>query len=292
MVELKIGVFLATAKSGEDEQLKDLAQGINKTGDWCFLHKNPTYRECDVAVIHGTTEWIKDKYYNKAKQIIYDNHKGRTIHMDGTILRNSTDKKLYRISLNSVFPSTADYVNQNSSSDRWNTLGIEIKPWRSNGDHILLYLQSNKGWSMKGVDPICWAIDTINTLRKYTDRKILIRCHPSSKFDQKIFNQKNIHFSNLERKYDVKYDMINAWATVMFNSSVSTDNIVNGIPVFLGDNDCLSYPVANTDLSRIESPDLPAREQWCYNLAYSSWTSYEMKNGIVWERFKHRIENG
>ena len=51
----------------------------------------------------------------------------------------------------------------------------------------------------------------------------------------------------------------------------------------------MSYPVANTDLSKIESPDMPDRDQWLYDLGYANWSMHEVENGTVWRRFREHI---
>jgi hypothetical protein len=36
-------------------------------------------------------------------------------------------------------------------------------------------------------------------------------------------------------------------------------------------------------LVKIESPEMPDRDQWLSDLAYCQWTPAEMRSGVVWK---------
>jgi hypothetical protein len=113
---------------------------------------------------------------------------GRTVIADSNLfLYRNTDNPGYwlRYSYDGVFPNTGEYCDQAPDPDRWQTIqaqtGVRLEPWRVQGDHILLCLQRDGGWSMAGWDVIDWAVKTIAEIRKYTDRPIRIRPHPGDK---------------------------------------------------------------------------------------------------------------
>lgn len=286
-----VGVFTSTMVEKKATHLKAFAESVKASGDECFIHNEPTYRECDIAVMLGTTAWKKDHTFNAAKEEIYKHHKGRTIHIDGQVFRSFTDRKYYRVSLDSVYFTQADFVADNCPADRWNHISRTFiplpRPWRKDGDHILLCLQRNEGWSMKGTDPIQWGFDAIKTLRKHTDRKIVVRLHPTNNLTKDDFkNYENVTVSNQEKSYTLLEDLHNCWAMVTYNSSAALEPIVYGVPVFLGDPDCLAKPISNMDLADIENPQMLNRQQWFNNIGYSIWSIPEMKSGEVWKRFR------
>ena len=50
-----------------------------------------------------------------------------------------------------------------------------------------------------------------------------------------------------------------------------------------------NWPVANTDLTKIETPDMPDRTQWLNDLGYKLWSTEEIKSGKVFARFKEKL---
>ena len=75
----------------------------------------------------------------------------------------------------------SDFKNKNSSPDRFNSMGIDIKDWRNKGDHVLVIGQNLYDASLFGIDLELWLINTIKMLLKNTDREIIVRDHPENK---------------------------------------------------------------------------------------------------------------
>ena len=65
--------------------------------------------------------------------------------------------------------------------------------------------------------------------------------------------------------------------------------VFNGIPVFVSEKS-LSYDVGNHNLSTINNPHMPDRQNWANKLSYTEWTTEEIRQGIPWQRIKKRIE--
>jgi hypothetical protein len=74
-----------------------------------------------------------------------------------------------------------------------------------------------------------------------------------------------------------------AWACVTFSSNAAVEAALAGVPVFACDEGSMALPIANRDLSEIERPALPDREQWAFDLAYAQWTLQEFANGSCWQ---------
>ena len=200
-----------------------------------------------------------------------------------------------RYSFDGVFPTTGFYFDQDVDPDRWSQisrdLGISLKPWRTQGNHILICLQRNGGWSMRGLDVIEWMNATILEIRKYSQRPIIVRSHPG---DKKISGYLKISHKSvlLSTKLDLREDLQNAWATVVYNSSPSVASIIEGIPAFLTDpqpQHSQSFTVANTDISKIEDPLLVDRQTWIERLSMCHWKFDELKSGTAWKFFKRYI---
>jgi len=209
---------------------------------------------------------------------------------------NKTNPLHYlRYSFDGVFPTTGFYFDKDIDPSRWakisRDLNLNLKPWRTSGNHILLCLQRNGGWSMRGLDVIQWMNLTIASIRKYSNRPIIVRTHPGDKKIKSILkiNHKNVLLSTKENLVD---DLRGAWATVVYNSSPSVASIIEGVPAFLTDTipqHSQSFDVANTDISNIENPVMPDKQPWVERLAMCHWNFDELKSGEAWQFFKKYI---
>ena len=171
-------------------------------------------------------------------------------------------------------------------------LGLQEKPYRTSGDHILICLQRNGGWSMKNYDVMQFCHDTISRLRQYTDRPIVVRGHPGDKkspFYVKL-NLPNVRVS--QPGTTIQQDLANAWATVIYNSSPGVASLIEGVPVFQLDADpdySMYSEVANFFLENIENPTLHDRQDWLEKISMSHWNFAELKSGEAWDFMRNYV---
>jgi len=277
-------------------------QGVIAVGDTAVAHKEMSVLDCDVALIQGFVhnDGKQMPHLNLRKSAIdrqYKNGK-RSLVVDSNLFLyvNKTNPLHYlRYSFDGVFPTTGFYFDKDIDPSRWikisRNLNLNLKPWRTSGNHILLCLQRNGGWSMGGVSSIDWMNLTIASIRKYSNRPIVVRAHPGDKKIKSILkiNHKNVLLSTKENLVD---DLRGAWATVVYNSSPSVASIIEGVPAFLTDTipqHSQSFDVANTDISNIENPVMPDRQAWVEKLAMCHWNFDELKSGEAWQFFKKYI---
>jgi hypothetical protein len=205
-------------------------------------------------------------------------------------------KTYLRYSFDGVFPTTGFYFDRDIDPTRWakisRDLNISLKPWRTQGEHILICLQRHGGWSMGGLDVQTWLDQTIAQIRQHSKkRQIVVRTHPGDKKIKSILKiyGKDVRLSVNERLVD---DLKGAWATVVYNSSPSIASIIEGIPTFITDHNpqrSQSYEVANTDLSRLENPEMPERKTWIERVSMCHWSFDELRSGEAWQFFKRYL---
>jgi hypothetical protein len=277
-------------------------QGVIAVGDTAVAHKEMSVLDCDVALIQGFVhnDGKQMPHLNLRKSAIdrqYKNGK-RSLVVDSNLFLyvNKTNPLHYlRYSFDGVFPTTGFYFDKDIDPSRWikisRNLNLNLKPWRTSGNHILLCLQRNGGWSMQGLDVIQWMNLIITNIRKHSNRPIVVRAHPGDKKIKSILkiNHKNVLLSTKENLVD---DLRGAWATVVYNSSPSVASIIEGVPAFLTDTipqHSQSFDVANTDISNIENPVMPDRQVWVEKLAMCHWNFDELKSGEAWQFFKKYI---
>lgn len=257
----------------------------------------------DLAVIQG---WVHENsgssaHLNFRRNVIEQQKKAgaRTLAIDSNLFlyKDPGNKNHYlRFSLDGVFPNTGEYFTRTVDPRRWkqikNDIGIDLKPWRLTGEHILICLQRNGGWSMKHNDVIKWCKKIIKELRKYTNRPIVIRKHPGDKkieFRLHEIREKNVIIS---KRNDINDDFENAWATITFNSSPGVASAIEGIPVFVTDPDPLSsqaFDIANFDLKDIEEPGMPERQHWIERIAMCHFNYNDLKDGTAWKIIREYV---
>jgi hypothetical protein len=291
-------------KSGEKSNILNLFyQGVNAAGDTGILHKGFNCVPCDVACIMGYVHKDgKHLPHLDFRQKILDYQKQnnkRTLIADSNLFlyMDKTNPFHYlRYSFDGVFPTTGFYFDTNVDPDRWKKisqkLNVNLKPYRTQGEYILICLQRNGGWSMAGLSVIDWLDTTVKKIQLSSKRHIVVRPHPG---DKKIMNILRIKYKNvsLSTKSSLLDDLQNAWATVVYNSSPSVASIIEGVPAFITDPEpkhSQSYAVANTDLNQIENPVLHERQSWIEKLAMCHWNFDELQSGEAWNFFKRYIK--
>ena len=299
---MKVVAYLAGIPAGDKnlnkrEVLTRFIQGVNQTGDKGILHPSADLVDCDVAIIQG---WQHEHGKTSAHLALRDKvrkfqsaQKNRLLIVDSNLFNyvGETVPRYSRYSFDGVFPTTGVYFWDHPDPDRWQQIsratGITIKPWRTTGDHILICTQRNGGWSMKGLTVVDWLTQTVAELRKHTNRPIVVRPHPGDRRAREYLNQ-----WTLSTKTALVDDLSNAWATITYNSSPGVASTIEGVPVFVTDpvaRTSQAFDVANTDLSKIETPSVFDRQAWVERLAMCHWNFDEIKSGQAWSHIKQYV---
>jgi hypothetical protein len=279
-------------RSRKTEVLEAFAAGAQAQGARVLLQRECQVVPARLAVILG---WVGTKIRGAHIQLRRDviDHqrvsKNLIMPIDGSCFKFVDDHSQFlRYSLDGVFYNRDRYANANSTASKWNqiqqVLGLQLQPWRAQGDHVLVCLQRDGGWSMKGTDMTAWTVNTVRRLRELTSRPIVIRAHPKHRIDLSVLSdltgvRQSLHGTDLTQ------DLAGAWAAVFYNSSASVAAVLAGIPVFATDDDCVAWRMANPDLAQIENPCMPAREQWLYDLSAAHWTDAESRSGAIYRHF-------
>ena len=283
--------------------LKKYAMGVKSAGDAGIVSTAIQYEPADVAVMLG---WVhehgKSAPHLQFRQHVLDQqrrHGKRTVIADSNLFLYHDTKNPHhylRYSYDGVFPNTGEYCDSNPDPARWNRiqqdLGICVRDWRSTGNHVLVCLQRNGGWSMGSISVVDWATNTIRELRKHTDRPIVIRPHPGDKHARKYLNDfaKNSSLSNVvvsDPDIPLVRDLKYCWAVVAHNSSPTVGAAIEGVPVFVTDparSQCRD--IANTDLSRIETPSMPDRTAWLQRISQFHWSHADLVSGQCWSHMR------
>ena len=161
--------------------------------------------------------------------------------------------------------------------DRFRKFGKKINPWKKDGRKILIAKPDEKPCRFYDVDLEQWVQTTVETLKQYTDREIVVRERAPQRIDR-------ISTDTLQEALDN-----DVFALVTFNSVAATESIFHGIPAFTLAPSNAASPVSLQDLSKIETPYYPDNEKryaWACHLAYGQFHVSELRNG----RAKYYLE--
>jgi hypothetical protein len=223
----------------------------------------------------------------QGNQTIYQSYRSRGKNVlvleVGGIQRNVT----WKVALNGI-NRAADFGMGDMDPNRPHRLKLKLKPWRTDGEHILICAQHNKSEQWRDMPTLeRWLHNTIMEIRKHSKRPIVIRPHPRCPIKDTFKMFGNVTVQNpvqIDGTYDdFNLDFSNCWAVVSWSSNPGPQAVIAGVPVFVGP-DSLAHDVANTDLANIETPHMPHRENWLVNYAHTEWTVDEIRTGIPFKR--------
>ncbi len=276
------------------------------------------YRTCDIAVVYGYPK--PDSRSAWACRAVHAEHTGPVVVVESAFLgrtpyieknglrafvrrlrgkRNLVDQHPYaRIGIDGAFQDDADFGNAGSPPDRWHLLGkwpgLELRPYRGTGTHVLIVGQKPGDASLRGCDIVQWMIDTVAEVRRHTDRPIVVRAHPAAlpaDFPKmkKAFGASRKVRLDIPPTGTINDALRDCWAAVTYSSSAAINALLDGIPAISMSPASMAWPVTDHDLSKIDNPTLHEREQWLYDLCYAQWSVEETARGMVWARLRDRL---
>lgn len=291
-----------TKHSRKIECLESVAAGVTALGKTCHVEWEYKYTPSRLAIILGwATTNTGGRNITLRKQIIADQqrHGFKTMCIDASCFKYLDDYGTYlRYSLGGPFYDRAEYANKHSGPEKWNeirtALNLTMLPPRiKSTGYILICMQRDGGFAMKMLDPMAWLADKIAKIRRLTNRDICIRPHPGQ-YNMKDFEKyTGVHAKRLRCRVieptctRLVDDLKNAHSAVFFNSSASVAAVLAGVPIFVDDSSCVSWQVANRDLSLIENPILvdTERNQWIYDLSAAHWSDQDGRTGKIYQKF-------
>lgn len=155
---------------------------------------------------------------------------------------------------------------------RFKALGIDLQPWRYDGDYALILGQVPHDASLKGRDMVPWYTDIAYEIGMRHHIPVKFRPHPDLR--KKGLTQ---HIPYTEQSTGtLAEDLTGARFTVCFNSNASVDSVLAGIPCFVGDTGSMAWDMCSPDLNHPVRKD---RREWAAALAWKQWTMDEISDG-------------
>lgn len=192
---------------------------------------------------------------------------GKVIVVENGYFGKDTDgNQLYAISIHGHNGSGSWNVG---GPERWDGTGTELKPWRPDGNHVLVCGQRGIG-SPTMASPPGWHDAVAARLQKLTKRPIKIRLHPGQNAPKTLLSD----------------DLAGAWACVIWSSASGIQSLAAGIPVFFDAPHWICEGAAKRGVTAIESPlmDDSARLAAFQRMAWAQWSLAEIESGEPFKR--------
>ena len=231
------------------------ANGLKAHGFSVIYDRNAKASEGDVLVIWNRGNAV----HNIARR--YEKRGAHVIVAENGYLNYADGSKTIALARNHHAGAGDWYVGE---EDRWGKLGIELKPWRKDGEHVLVLPQRSIGEPGVAM-PRNWIESVTRRLKRITDRPIVVRKHPG----------KNV-------RRELELDLHNAWCSCVWASGAGIKSIVAGVPVFYDFADWIGGPAASKDWS-IEEPFLGDRGPMLHRLAWAQFGWAEIESGLAFE---------
>jgi len=242
--------------------------------------------EADALVIWSVL-WNGRMLPNKALYEHYRNTNRPVIVMDvGTLKRNIT----WKVAVNHITAEGHYGHMYDLDFDRPKKLGLQLKKQVHNNGAILLTGQHAKS---KAIEPYnsqeSWMNQTIQTLRNYTDRPIVVRPHPRSRINTLIIKpgvriEIPKAIANTYDDFDINYGY---HAVINYNSGPGIQAAINGARVVV-DSTSLAYPISNT-FETLEDTCTHDINSWFITMCHTEYTVDELDQGVWLQRISRTL---
>ena len=262
---MKDWVFLS--KDGADEYIEKLARScggkITSTED--FIYENTT----GPIILRGI---MKHKIMKRCRQDNRDFYYVDTGYFGNEKSSNNPNgwKYWHRIVKNDL--QHGEIISR--PDDRFKQFNKTFKPWKKDGRKILIAAPDEKPCKFYNTTQQEWIENTIDNLKQYTDRPVVVRERAPKRIDR-------ITTDTLQSALDN-----DVFALVTFNSVAAVESIFHGIPAFTLAPANAASPVSLQDLSKIENPYYPDQDKlyaWGCHLSYGQFHISEMTSGKALE---------
>ncbi len=302
---MKVAIITDSANTGYYlNKLQSFAKGID---DEVVERKSHQHIDYDVAVIYGSYKTDRKRHQHKGKGIIINSGipyvQLETQLIGRSITTHEHDE--FRVGVNGFLWDDAGWGFDHTDPERYKTVftrnnyDIDQK-WKTSGEHILLCMQKVGDASLRGIDIFEWTRNTIHEIRKYTDRKIVVRPHPlyrkkvqhrelqdeCSKLPAVEWRNTNLNTGEFQ---PIEKDVGDAWCTVTYTSGTGIDAVLSGTPNIACNSGSMVYEVSSKELSKVENPYRGDRIEWMKKISMCQWNTEEFENGECWNHIRKTI---
>lgn len=189
-------------------------------------------------------------------------------YIDTGYIGNRMFKTWFRITKNGFQVTTP---LQHKPDDRLKKLRIDRTQYRRGNKIMVIPIDPKVSGAYNIPDPDVWLQQTINSIKQYTDREIVVRQRPASR-ETRVTSDTFVN----ALQQDIN-------AVVVWASNCGVESAQHGIPVVsLGPSAC-SYVSGTIDqIDNLSAFDSHQIELWLRWLSYNQFTQPEVESGVAW----------
>lgn len=271
---MRINAYPDTCSRSGEEVMRAFMEGL----DGVRPMQGREITQCDCVVM-----WSLLYQFNPDRQFIFETYRSMGIPVIVLEVGVLDRGRLWKVGLNGI-NALAQFPRPHSNT-RWDRIGRPLRPYRRDGRSILVCGQNARSGAWLGGEMNLYMMETIEEIRSYTDRPIVVRPHPRYNLSLPVDMQHPVRIDT--DVYDFVQSLDDVWAVVSANSNPGVESIIEGIPVCV-DQSSLAAPVGNI-IADIENPFLYEREEWANTLAHTEWSLDEIRDGIPWAALREFI---
>jgi hypothetical protein len=185
----------------------------------------------------------------------------------------------WRFCVNDTWP-TAYMGSMDCPSDRWDALGVKLKApkFKKSGKLNIIFAQESEDVYR------FFRMGNRNKMAVYLHNKV-VEHYPDATFYYRVKEKIEEPLRNTLLKNDI--DLV-----ISHSSNSAFDALTCGVPALVLGNHPASLISMNKieDLDNIRFPEPDILRQWCYNLAYTQFSTIEIQNGFAWEHTKQFLK--
>jgi hypothetical protein len=194
----------------------------------------------------------------------------------GNLARGSS----WRVSIDNI-NGRGKFANQHDLDySRPSRLKVELKPNLVNRRReILIASQHSFSLQWEGMPTMeQWIQNTVNKIKQYSDRAIVVRPHPRSPIHTNIPGVKIEVPQRVPNTYDGFNIDYNYHCVINHNSGPAVQAAIEGAPIIC-DESSLAASISEK-WENLENPVLPDRQEWFVQLCHTEWLLEELAQGI------------
>ena len=326
-----IAVYANTCALGSYKELwpKAFYRGLLKHSEWQSTYVTDSqltdaeYAWCFSYQVKGDVKQsdnshrrqIIDKYEPTGKIFYLDSdilisYDGFELDKEKIKLMTVQNKRWTRLPYCNIYANKGAKYFENQFMDqaisRWDKIKqakkIVVKPYDGKGDYILITCnRGTEGYSAEKKNAAEYAIETIEEIRQYSKRPIIVRLHriisDTQEQDFKVLSKyiEDKQDITIQSKANDNYpDIIpviqNAYAVCTWSSSSAAPAICEGKPLYIKSTNCHFNLMNGGHLKNIEYPKPKIdRDIWFAAYAASHFSLKDLSSGYFWGKVKNLI---
>lgn len=223
----------------------------------------------------------------RANQAVYQHYRslGRPVIVleIGALYRGHT----WKVAVNNITADGYYGHRENLDPDRPRRLGVSVAKQFDSKPHIVMALQHGRSEQVAAMGNMAdWVHFSIDRLRQFTDRPIVVRPHPRfpvalGALPKNTVIQQPRAIVNSYDSFDMHFD---CHAVINYNSGPGIQAAISGVRPIV-DQSSLAYPVS-ISMANIEQPYDVDRAQWLIEICHTEYTLDELRQGLWLKRIE------